>query len=92
MARQFQASEVLSECLQPPPPPPPTYALNTAVRLQGVAGHQSAPGRHSIFIMIFPALHSPEKNIICFCFLIVYEGGQRPAGSNLMLSKILPNK
>ena len=24
MARQFQASEVLSECLQPPPPPPPT--------------------------------------------------------------------
>ena len=47
MARQFQASEVLSECLQPPPPPPPTYALNTAVRLQGVAGHQSA-GRHKL--------------------------------------------
>ena len=63
MARQFQASEVLSECLQPPPPPPPTYALNTAVRLQGVAGHKSA-GRHRNTNLAGVFLLSGEENYL----------------------------
>ena len=33
------------------PPPPPTYALNTAVLLQGVAGHQSDTNFAGFFLL-----------------------------------------
>ena len=58
MARQFQASEVLSECLQPPPPPPPTYALNTSLPCCWT------PGSSQDF-----SFSQEENIIICFCFV-----------------------
>ena len=88
MARQFQASEVLSECLQPPPPPPPTYALNTAVRLQGVAGHKSA-GRHRDTNLAGFFLLSVRRTLVVFVF--VFGVFTAAAGQTViwLLSKII---